>query len=201
MWKIYTHEELQTLIKGEIIGDTFPYDKKNESEIESYLKQLYYRIKRIPNLICQAEFDHFGSGYASFVEFFCYRKEDVRLIKDKEKYGILEYETSGILLNVCRLAPVFIYGEDERYERVKVESNEVIAAGYSPLPGQTDIFKTHEKFDGMMYELLQVLQEFNYEELDKDYANKALPFRTKIPTLYREAYEYRVLDALFYWED
>src|SRR5699024_7569208 len=168
---MYAHEQLQAFIKGEIHGDSYPYETNNEEEIEAYLKQLYYRIKRIPNIICEAEFEHFGSGYASFVEFFCYRKEDIVFNKDKEKYGILEYEKTGVLLNVSRLAPVFIYGEDERYETVRFETKEIIGGGSSPLPGQTSIFKVNEKFDEMLQELFQVLKTFGFQALDEEYAN------------------------------
>ena len=98
---------LHCFTKGEIIGESYPYDTKDGKEVEAYIKQLYYRMKRIPNMLCEAEFDHFGSCYASFVEFFCYRREDVRIIKKKEKYGILEYEIKGILINVSHLSPSF----------------------------------------------------------------------------------------------
>src|SRR5699024_12142705 len=108
--------------------------------IETNIKQLYNRIKRIPNITCKAEFDHYGSGYASFVKFFCYRKEDVLVEKDKEEHGVVEYEKTGVLLNVSRLAPVFIYGEEERSETVRDETNEVIGGGYSPLQGHINIF-------------------------------------------------------------
>lgn len=198
---MYSHEQLKSFIKGEIIGESYPYDIKDKKEVEAYIKQLYYRMKQIPNMLCEAEFDHFGSGYASFVEFFCYRREDVQIVKDKEKYGILEYEIKGILINVSRLARVFIYGEDERVRTIRVETNEDIAGGYSPLPGQTNIFHIDEKFTEMMDELLQVLKEFKYEPLAKTYANQVLPFEADIPTIYRESHEYRVLDALFYWQD
>jgi len=52
-----------------------------------------------------------------------------------------------------------------------------------------------------MDELLQVLKEFKCEPQAKTYANQVLPFEATIPTIYREPHEYRVLDALFYWED
>ncbi|HLR43271.1 MAG TPA: hypothetical protein VK067_08550 [Pseudogracilibacillus sp.] len=198
---MYSHEQLQGFIKGEINGNAYPYDTKNVDEVETYLKQLYYQIKRIPNIICEAEFEHYGSGYASFVEFFCYLKEDIVVIKDIEKHGILEHKKIGVLLNVSRLAPVFIYGEDERYEIVRTETKEIVSGGYSPLPGQTNIFKVNEKFDRVLHELFQVLKTFGYQALDEEYANASLPFQTTIPTIYREAYEYRVLDVLFYWED
>ncbi len=71
---MYSHEQLKSFVKGEIIGESYPYDTKDEKKIEAYIKQLYNRMKRIPNMLCGAEFDHFGSGYASFIEFFCYRR-------------------------------------------------------------------------------------------------------------------------------
>lgn len=85
-------------------------------KIEAYIKQLYYRIKRISNIVCEAEWDHFDSGYASFLDFFCYRKEDVVENREKEKYGILELVKTGVIINISRPAPVFILGQDERYE-------------------------------------------------------------------------------------
>ena len=96
---------------------------------------------------------------------------------------------------------LFIYGEDERTRTVRVETKKNIAGAYSPLPGQTNIFHMDKKFAEMMDELFQVLKEFKYEPLVKTYANQVLTFEADIPTFYREPHEYRVLDALFYWED
>lgn len=198
---MFSNEQLQELIKGNIVGNTFPYDTKNEAEIEAHMKRLYYRMKRIPNVICEADWDHFGSGYASFVEFFCYRKEDVIINDDKEKYGILEYEKAGIILDVSRLAPVYIIGEGDRWETIRTATNEVIGGGYSSLPGHAKLSKVSEKFDLLVYQLQQALSEFNYEKLVENEMNQRLPFQTKIPTIYREPSEYMVLDAIFYWED
>src|SRR5699024_6869604 len=145
--QMYANQQLQASIKGEIIGKSYPYDTHNVEEVESYIKQLYYRIKRIQNIICEAELDHYRCGYASLVKLFCYRNEGVLVVQDKGEHGVLEYEKAGVLLNVSRLAPVFIYGEDERSETVRVETNEVIGGGYSPLPGQINIFNRHKKFD------------------------------------------------------
>ena len=98
---------------------------------------------------------------------------------------------------MSRFAPIFIYGEDERSETVRSETNEEISSAYRDLPGQTNIFSKHKKFDELRYHLFKVLKEFAYESLDEEYANEPLPFKADIPTSYRE----RILDALFYWED
>lgn len=50
-----------------------------------HIRQLFYQINRIPNNVCEAEWDHFCSGYALFVEFYCCQKEDV--VASEGKYG------------------------------------------------------------------------------------------------------------------
>lgn len=72
---MFSNEQLQDLIEGKIVGKKFPYDTINEQEIEGHIRRLFHRINRIPNLVCEAEWNHFGSGYASFVEFFVTEKK------------------------------------------------------------------------------------------------------------------------------
>lgn len=128
---MFSKEQLQALIDGEIVGNEFPYDTKNEHEVEAHIRRLFYRINRIPNIVCEAEWNHFGSGYASFVEFFCYQKDDVLIVE--EKYGLREIKTEGIILDICRLAPVAIMGEDDRYKTIRIETNEDVGGAYGSL--------------------------------------------------------------------
>lgn len=198
---MYTNEQWARFIQGETFGDTYPYDTGDKQQIEMHLLRLYRQLQRIPSLCCEAEFSHFGSGYASFVEFFCYRKQDIILHKEKEKYGIRQVVKTGLLLNVSRLAPLFIYGEDERYETVKLATNEIISGGYSSLPGQNNINCVRDELVPLLTKVTPHLEKFGYQLLEQRQAVAPLPLQTKIPTLYREAGQYRKLDALFYWED
>lgn len=105
------------------------------------------------------------------------------------------------MIDVSRLAPVYIIGEGTRWERVKLATNEVIAGGYSSLPDHAKHSKVSKKFDSLVDELQQALAAFCYEKLTENEMNQPLPFQAKIPTIYREPHEYMVLDAIFYWED
>ncbi|MFH5778893.1 hypothetical protein [Heyndrickxia oleronia] len=196
---MFSNEQLQNLIEGKIIGSKFPYDTKNEQEIEAHIRRLYYRINRIPNLVCEVEWDHFGSGYASFVEFFCYQKEDAVIVE--EKYGRREIKTEGIIIDICRLAPVAIMGQDDRYKTIRIETNEIVGGAYGSLLGGTNQLKLSEKFRTIEEKLKQALKEFDYELLEAEKMNQPLSFKTKIPTIYRDPGEYSVIDAIFYWED
>ncbi|MCT2536859.1 hypothetical protein NC661_16680 [Aquibacillus koreensis] len=196
---MFSNVQLQQLIEGKIIGGRFPYDTNDEREIEAHIRRLYHRINRIPNLICEAEWDHFGSGYASYVEFFCYRKED--LIVVEEKYGHREIKKTGIILDVCRLAPVAMMGEDERYETIHIESNEVVGGAYGSLLGRYRLLDLDEKYHRIAEQLKLALIEFDIELLETEKLNQSLNFQTKIPTIFRDPRAYLVMDAIFYWED
>ncbi|MFF2753325.1 hypothetical protein ACFVR1_06155 [Psychrobacillus sp. NPDC058041] len=196
---MFSNEQLQALIEGRIVGDKFPYNTNNEQEIEAHIRRLFYRINRIPNLVCEAEWNHFGSGYASFIEFFCYRKEDVTVVE--EKYGFQEIKTNGIIIDICRLAPVAIMGEDDRYKKVCIETKEVVGGLYGTILDGSNRLVLNEKFKLIAEQLKQALKEFKYELLEDEKLKQPLSIQTKIPTIYRKPKEYLVMDAIFYWED
>ncbi|WP_223702144.1 hypothetical protein [Sutcliffiella deserti] len=196
---MFSNEQLQALIEGKITGDTFPYNTYNNQEIEAHIRRLFHRLNRIPNLICEAEWNHFGSGYASFVEFFCYRKEDVTVVT--EKYGMQETKTNGIIIDISRLAAVAIMGEDERHKTIRMETNEEVGGAYGTLLDGTHRLAINKNFHRIAEKLKQALEEFDYELLEDEKLNQPLPFQTKIPTVYRRPNQYLVLDAIFYWED
>lgn len=196
---MFTNKELQDLIDGKIIGSSFPYDTNDEAEIEAHIRRLLYRIKRIPNLRCEAEWHHFGSGYASFIEFFCYEKGNVT-ITDRP-YNIQEIDIEGVLMNISRLAPLVIMGEDERNRMIRTNTEEEIGGCRGSIMGNRQLVHVDEQFQPMIRELKIALEEFGYEILPIEEMNKPLPFQTKIPTLYSEPQEYTIADAIFYWED
>lgn len=75
---MFSDDQLQDAIEGKAVGDYYPYNTNNEREIEAHIRRMLYRLKRIPNLIVDAEWEHFGSGYASFVEFFVIGKKTLQ---------------------------------------------------------------------------------------------------------------------------
>lgn len=196
---MFSNEELQQMIDGKSIGHQYPYNTNNEQEIEAHIRRLFYRLIRIPNLIIEAEWDHFGSGYASFVELFCYQKENVLIVKKINDMQKLEIH--GIIIDVCRLAPVVIMGEDERFKTIDMITNKEISGGYGTLLDGPIRLHLSEKLLPLERELKLALDEFKYEVLDENTVSQPLSFQTNIPTLYRASPAYKVMDALFYWED
>lgn len=196
---MFTNEQLQNLIDGKIIGHQFPYDSYSEEEIEAHIRRLFYRINRIPNLVCEAEWNHFGSGYASFVEFFCYRKADVTLFEEKGNRRTLI--TKGIIIDVCRLAPVAIMGEDDRYKTICTKTNELFGGAYGTLLADPRRLTVGEQLQTVAQALSHALVEFDYNLLEEQHIHHPLTFQTNIPTIYRKPKDYLVMDAIFYWID
>lgn len=196
---MFSNEQLQDLIEGKIVGNGFPYETKDVQEIDAHIRRLFHRINRIPHVVCEAEWNHFGSGYASFIEFFCYRKENQVIVE--EKYGYQEIKTEGIVIDICRLAPVAIIGEDNRYQKIRIETNEVVNGAHGSILDGANSLRYAEKFQGIVRKIEHALQEFDYELLTAEEMGQPLPFKAKIPTIYREPRAYLVMDAIFYWED
>lgn len=48
--------------------------------------------------------------------------------------------------------------------------------------------------------LINKLYSYNISLLDKDYVSRDLPFEANIPTISTQG-NYKIFDALFYWED
>lgn len=187
------------LIEEKIIGNHFPYDTREEREILAHINRLFHRINRIPGIVCEAEWDHFGSGYASFVEFFCYRTKDC--IRIDEKNGIREINTKGIILDISRLTSVAIMGEDERQRMICIETDEEVSSGQGSILDSPNSLVVGEELATLATKLQKALQEFDYQLLSANEISEPLMFQTKIPTIYRNARQYLVMDAIFYWED
>ncbi|MDN7243530.1 hypothetical protein QWY14_17205 [Planococcus sp. N028] len=196
---MFSNEQLQTLIAGKVVCDAYPYDTKDEQEIVAHINRMFHRINRIPNVVCEAEWNHFGSGYASFIEFFCYQKEDRVIVE--EQHGMQEIETKGIVLDISRLAPVAIMGEDYRYKKLHIETNKEVSGAYGSIIDRPNSLHISERFQNVRKESEKALKEFNYEILEAEELNQPLSFKTTIPTIYRNARQYLVMDAIFYWED
>lgn len=152
---MFSEEQLKQLIEGKSVGEKYPYNTNNEEEIEAHIRRLYYRLKQIPNLIVEAEWDHFGSGYASFVDFFCYLKEDVK--SEDDPYGNRHIEMDGIIVDICRLAPVAIMGEDDRHKTIRIETNEAVSGGRGLLSSPNALVIS-EKYQLLAEKIIQTLE-------------------------------------------
>lgn len=105
---MFSKEELIKIINCQSIGSFFPYHGGSEEDIEKYIKAIITDINNSSIIQADADYSMYGSGYASYVDVFCYKKDGTSTV---QKDGV--YYISGILLYICRLAPVAVFGKDE----------------------------------------------------------------------------------------
>ena len=105
---MFSEEELKKIINFESIGNFFPYKDGEYEDVENYIKRIVAELNRIPNIIAKADYSMYGSGYASYVDIFCCKKDNSSTKVENNIKWI-----KGILLYICRLAPVAVLGETE----------------------------------------------------------------------------------------
>ncbi|WP_107840462.1 hypothetical protein [Metasolibacillus meyeri] len=193
---MFTNEQLKQLIQGEMIGEVFPYNAGDEQQIFSYLKRIKAELERSKRIECDQELLHFGSGYASYMQWFVYEKSAVTRLE--RAGGLVEAEKIGLVVQISMLAPVVLIGKGEK--RDDYFEGEWQSGGVNSLINpQSLLIPTHLT---ELYESLQRLfMKYNYSILRKEDVEKPLPFKANIATIFREPREYLIWDAIFYWMD
>lgn len=201
----FTTEQLQTMIAEQPIGESYPYNTKDKAQIEKYIQDLFYTINRSKTIQCEAIFDHYGSGYASYVDFFCYKKDGSSKVDERyiEKDSLTSIQLEGLVIYVSRLAPVAIIGKDIRHKAIinTEEIQDEFFSGMSMISRPQEVMNEPPSFIAEEFrEIKQKLADAGYRILEKEYLSQSLPFKTKIQT-FTKPNQYTVFDAFFYWMD
>ena len=197
----FTNEQLQTMISGEPISETFPYNTKDKNQIEKHIKNLFGTLNRSKSFKCEAIFDHYGSGYASYVDLFCYRRDGSSKLSEKyiEKDSLTSIQFEGLVIYISRLAPVAIIGKKYIIDNDKTKDEFFGAMSMISKPEEVLDEPPHFMVDEFQ-EIKQLLNHKGYSILTKQYLSQNLPFKTKIST-FTDPRQYKVFDAIFYWMD
>jgi hypothetical protein len=150
---LFTNEQLQMMINGQTVGTDYPYNTRDEKEIEKAIKNLFYNLRRSSLIDCDAEFGHYGSGYASFIDIFCFKRNEgsVKSKKFYKKDFITSIEVEGIALYISRLAPVAVFGNQHRWKSVKEDTpnKEEYNSGFSFLSSEDPLFYHFHRRSGL----------------------------------------------------
>ncbi|SOC25631.1 hypothetical protein SAMN05880501_1196 [Ureibacillus xyleni] len=191
------------MISEEPIGGLYPYNTKDKQQIEIYIQDLFYTINRSKSIKCEAIFDHYGSGYASYVDFFCYKKDGSSVINESyiEKDSLISIQIEGFVIYISRLAPVAIFGTDIRHKAILDNGKDEFFSGMGMISHPNGIINEPPRhMVNEFQEIKEKLISAGYYILNKDYLSQPLPFETKIQTFTRPN-QYTIFDAFFYWKD
>ncbi len=171
-------------VAGRTVVEGWPPDPDEQ------LHDIVAALDRLSALkVFTAEFDHYGSGYASFVEVRLTRRDD-SLVTLRDDVGL---ETLGFGVLLCRLAPIatlqasfFDWRSGERGASSMVDREDMTdlpVAGFPESPLVADALRTHG------YELVEV------DALREPIATGVAP-ETNLGTP-----PWTVFDAWFHWYD
>lgn len=194
---MFSNEQLRILIKGEMVGELYPYDTNDKQAVLNYIKMIQAEIERMPNIHCEPERLDFGSGYASYVEWFIYTDDEVEI---SENHDLRTLEKEGLMVDISLLSPVILIGTGSKSDTIRIETGEEIGGAKTFFSEVADL-DIPEKYAELKSIIERVFMKYQYTILQKEDVTPRLPFKTDIPTLHRNPHEYLIWDAIFYWED
>ncbi|MDG9667791.1 hypothetical protein ONV78_08615 [Hahella sp. CR1] len=179
---MFTDEHITRLLNQQPISDAPPWCDGDERAVDSFYKYVCARVSQLTMAQFHAEWKHYGSGYASFV--------DVCFYQGKAAQGQDAPEQMGLEVLFSRLSPYFVLMEAP-----------VPTSGFHSLPSFNGLDRLRTPNVIQLAQTIQpILEDFGLLRLYKSDLNKTLPRQIKVPAVLNEG-ACKLYDALFYWED
>ena len=192
---MFTDDQLKAMIRRETISEQYPYSEQNDDVLLDYLKPLFADMTRA-KIRYTMEANHFGSGYASYIQLMCYTDDFVVVIDEN---GEREEDRRGLFVLISRLAPVVAIVDDAwQFASFNELGEEINVGGTMPTDPELSI---DDKYKQLANGLTRLFMKYHFTILQQEDVDKPLPFDEKIRTLSRPRGQYLIWDAVFYWED
>ncbi|MCB0503351.1 MAG: hypothetical protein KDD32_11760 [Bacteroidetes bacterium] len=193
----FEKEYLTDLVKGKTKGDFPPFSSGKWKKSDDYLKQIVGRLKDIQSIQVEADFNHYGSGFSSYVHLYLSKrdKSDTQISNIGE---LRTEETNGLVIYLCRMAPFSIYAEGTWYKTFNKDKWHSSGSHFIKPEdiGTLPIVDWYTELN----EIKNTLNQYGIILLTREELDKKLEFEIKIPTILSDP-PFKVFDCLFYWED
>ena len=103
----FSQPEIVSLLDQKPITDEWPWSTGDERVIDGNIKKIVTEICRKCHVLDKTEFNHYGSGYASFVDCWLYRENDDFRFERGNCYG-------GLVVLFSRLSNYYVVGEGQK---------------------------------------------------------------------------------------
>ena len=165
-----------------------PWSPRNDDAIEHELRRVVQAVAAELQVEFRAEFGHYGSGYASFVDAWFFRRER------SFRRSVSADHFTGLVVLLSRLAPVCCFLEGEKSWAPNGSSSSYLPSFEGVDTLTTDAVAT------LSHRVEEWLGRQGYVRLRKAELDKLLPQGVAVPTILTDG-PYREFDALFHWED
>ncbi|WP_174868405.1 hypothetical protein [Pectobacterium polaris] len=175
---------------AQCISDEYPWVSNDEQAIEKHFKGVCAQVMRLTNTKSRIEWNHYGSGYASFIDAWFYKNTLDFDVKRPLCHG---EEHTGLTVLLSRLSPYFVFMESEK--------NWHAQGGSQALPelGMIDRLETPAVI-ALSQQVQSELEKCGLVRAYKEQLTSLLPTGTRVPTVLTDR-GFTQFDALFHWED
>jgi len=187
---ILTPSQIGRLLDQQSISTVHPWNTNDEATIDSFLKNICAEINQITGTDSKIEWNHYGSGYSSFVDAWFYRPINEFSVPID---GFNGESYLGLVVLLCRLSPHFVLMEGGKTWHSKGGSS------YLPSYGDVDLFAS-SAVSGLASEIQPVLEQYGLQRLSSRDLGTLLAPDVQVPTIMTDP-PFRTFDAMFYWED
>ncbi len=193
----FDEKYLRNLTNDEVQGDFTPFNKGDVQKVNRSIKGMLGRLKDKKNLIVEADFHAYGSGFASYINVKISKKNNSDSVIQKNG-NKTEVSTKGILLYICSLAPYWYFGGVKWYSSFL---NDKSQSGTIPFLNPQDIRKYDTELWAHEIEYItRLFEEYRYTLLTEQEVEKPLWFDVDIKANMGDK-PYTVFDCFFHWED
>ncbi len=187
----FSAAEVARLIQGQSVREPLPFDPADDHSIRRFYEELVSRIERAQRLRARVEWNHYGSGYASFIEAWFYPADGRASLPSFHAGGERHV---GLVVLLSRLSRYYVLGQDE-----KSWSADGSSSGGLPSFSTVDDL-THPALPPLVAPVSALLAEVGLQRLSRQDLAALLPAEVPVPTILAEG-PCRQFDALFHWED
>lgn len=179
-------ETIDALLNGKAIVEDLPWSSYDDDEIKEFYRGVIKDIKEKCSLLDKTEYDHYGSGYASFIDCFLYREDESFRFREGNSFN-------GLNVLLSRLSKYYVLGSAQKTWRDKSAS--------STMPHFDSVDKIEEvTIQKIVPCVNEVLEGYGLIRLQKEQLSELLPTEDVVPTILSDR-PWCYFDALFYWVD
>jgi hypothetical protein len=183
-------EDIGNLLSQTCISTAHPWCTNDEVQIDAFYRNICSEIAQSTGTSTRIEWNHYGSGYASFVDAWFYKPLPEFYVPELAGDG---KAYAGVAVLLSRLSPYFVLmqGEKQWHDRG--------GSSYMPCIELVDNF-SRAVVEALAEEIQALLQEHGLRRLRRDDVSLPLPDGTAVPTILSDE-PFTVFDAVFHWED
>jgi hypothetical protein len=188
--QLLTQSEIECLLSQRCISQVQPWVTNDARLIEKHLADACAATARETTTQSRIEWNHYGSGYASFVDAWFYRNTSEFNVQQPGEQG--EAHT-GLVVLFSRLSPYFVFLEGEK------RWHGAGGSSYLPAFGMLDQLKT-QGVSLLAKSVQPILERCGLIRAYYRQLSEPLPADIPVPTILTDD-GFTQFDALFYWED